>query len=99
MTTSPEKRRAYNLKKKYGMTVAEYDAMFVQQGGVCAICHRPPKKIRLACDHDHAIEKKEGKIVVRGLLCSMCNRKIVGVIERYKVHPQAIADYLSKAAV
>lgn len=55
------------------------------------MCDRPPKKIRLAVDHDH---KGSGRESVRGLLCGMCNRKIVGVIERFKVTPERIAAYL-----
>jgi hypothetical protein len=51
-----------------------------QQGGVCAICERPPDKAkrvkRLVVDHDHACcpgGKSCGKCV-RGLLCEWCNR-------------------------
>jgi hypothetical protein len=80
------------LIQKYGITAAEYDSLFAAQGGKCAICDRPPKRIRLAVDHDH---KGSGRESVRGLLCMMCNRKIVGVIERYKVKPARIAAYLS----
>src|SRR5438105_9932161 len=60
------------LKKKFGITQAEYDQMFEEQDGVCKICRKPESRIcrgilcRLAVDHDH----KTGK--VRGLLCSKC---------------------------
>ena len=67
--------------------------MLAAQNGGCAICHRPPKRIRLAVDHDH---KGSGKTSVRGLLCSMCNHKIVGMIERLKVDPQAVVEYLRR---
>lgn len=53
--------------KKYGLTVADYDALFSAQGGVCAICKRPPDKKRLAVDHCHTTG------TVRGLLCAPCN--------------------------
>lgn len=59
--------RKTNLKAKYGITLEQYDQMFNKQGGVCAICGRPPKIRRLAVDHDH----KTG--IVRGLLCFRCN--------------------------
>ncbi len=48
----------------------DYDAMARVQGGVCAICGRPPKTRRLAIDHDHATMR------VRGLLCHRCNRAL-----------------------
>jgi hypothetical protein len=67
--TYKNQRRAY-IKRTFGITEADYEAMFVFQGGVCAICKRPPKKNRLSVDHDH----KTG--LVRGLLSHVCNRAI-----------------------
>ena len=59
----------YKLKKKYGITVGEYEAILEGQGGVCGICGwSPVGKRRLAVDHNH----KTGEI--RGLLCISCNR-------------------------
>jgi hypothetical protein len=62
-----------DLKKLYNMTVEEYNDLFTQQGGVCAICGKPPTKYRLAVDHCH----KTGQI--RGLLCAKCNIGVVGL--------------------
>jgi hypothetical protein len=66
-----EKHRAYNLQKLYGITIEEYEAMVIAQGGVCALCRKPPYGRRngskLHIDHDH----KTGRI--RGLLCYHCN--------------------------
>jgi hypothetical protein len=67
--------------------------MFKAQDGCCAICRRPPKKIRLAVDHDH---KGSGRTSVRALLCMICNRKVIGVIERYRIPPAAIAEYFKR---
>lgn len=55
--------------KQYGInfTVEAYDAVLSVQGGVCALCRRPPAKKLLAVDHDH----RTGRI--RGLLCVQCN--------------------------
>jgi hypothetical protein len=94
-TSKQEKDRARRLAK-YGETIASYDARFRAQGGVCKICGRPPKKIRLAVDHCHKLER-QGIMKVRGLLCGFCNRKILGVIERYGVNPQKIVDYLAES--
>ena len=56
------------LKRLYGITVEEYDAMLERQGGVCAICAgEETRGQRLAVDHCHATGK------VRGLLCFSCN--------------------------
>lgn len=60
------------------------------------MCGRQPKKQRLNVDHCHATEKK-GFLKVRGLLCGMCNRKILGMIERFRVDPQRIVEYLEQA--
>jgi len=56
----------YGLRK-FGLTVTEFEAMLITQGGVCAICQRPPKQGRLRIDHDHKTNQ------VRGLLCATCN--------------------------
>jgi hypothetical protein len=61
--------------EKYGMTAAQYEAMFISQGGKCAVCGSDGSNhfskygvpSPLLIDHDH----KTGK--VRGLLCSNCN--------------------------
>jgi len=56
------------LEKRYGITRADYDALYAAQGGVCYICRRATGKTRrLSVDHDHATGK------VRGLLCRPCN--------------------------
>src|SRR5258707_11962406 len=59
------------LQTKYGITPGQYAAMLHEQKGVCAICGSAPKKIRLHVDHDHGTGR------VRGLLCGMCNYKLV----------------------
>lgn len=58
-------RNSY-MKRRYGITVEDYDKMLAEQNGVCAICEKKDKR-RLAVDHCH----KTG--TVRGLLCSSCN--------------------------
>lgn len=64
-------RRARNASR-YGITLEEYDALFVIQGGVCALCGEPSDSERrlLSVDHCHDTGK------VRGLLCSSCNMGI-----------------------
>lgn len=72
--TRPEVRTRI-LKKKYGITIEEYDNLLCGQGGCCAICRLEPEtacpnKPILNVDHNH----KTGQ--VRGLLCNNCNAAI-----------------------
>jgi hypothetical protein len=70
--TKAERDRASSLKRRYGITPEQYQKMLDRQGGICAICGRPPKTLRLSVDHDH----RTGR--VRGLLCYQCNKYFVG---------------------
>jgi hypothetical protein len=63
------KQRACHLRRRYGMTPEDYDVMFKEQGGLCAICGNPPGNTKLHVDHNH----KTGE--VRGLLCFHCNKR------------------------
>ena len=60
---------SYRLKDKYGITLEDYDRMFDEQGGSCAVCgtEDPGRKGRFHVDHNHSTGK------VRGLLCMGCN--------------------------
>lgn len=58
------------LKKRYNITPEEYDALFEEQNGKCLICGEYDTKRKLNVDHSH----KTG--VIRGLLCTTCNRGI-----------------------
>lgn len=58
------------LRRNFGITAEQYDAMLIKQKGVCAICSSKHKTMRLSVDHCH----KTGK--VRGLLCGRCNTGI-----------------------
>ncbi len=67
----PLYQRDYDLRRNYGITLAEYDALAASQGGVCAVCREQcPTGRRLSVDHDH----QSGQ--VRGLLCSRCNQAL-----------------------
>ena len=88
-------RRKYWLRSEYGLTEAEYGAMLLEQGGVCAICQRPERSAlhgggaRLAVDHYHATGS------VRGLLCGSCNRAL-GAFEDSAALLEKAIDYLRK---
>lgn len=55
-------------RRLYGITPEQFDATLAAQGGVCALCSKPPSARRkFAVDHCHTTGK------VRGLLCFACN--------------------------
>lgn len=56
--------RTYHLKRRYGITAEEADAMLAAQGGLCAVCRTAPAA---HVDHDHETGR------VRQLLCFTCN--------------------------
>lgn len=66
---NPQGERERHYKRKYGVDLKGYNAMFEAQNGSCAICLRPATKT-LDIDHNHATGE------VRGLLCTNCNRML-----------------------
>lgn len=64
-----------NLKHNFNMTPEQYDRMFEEQNGVCAICGGVNfSGRRLGVDHNHSTGK------IRGLLCARCNF-LLGALE------------------
>ena len=93
--------RSSYLKRKYGITLDEYDAMLARQGGGCGICGSTPSgRISLHVDHDHGTGR------IRGLLCFVCNSSLGELDDpdllraalRY-VEPPAERDLLIEARV
>lgn len=62
--------RAKKIERKYGISVEDFNRLFVFQKGLCAICSVPLLGARMAVDHHH------GTGMVRGLLCTPCNTGI-----------------------
>ncbi|MFZ4638618.1 MAG: endonuclease VII domain-containing protein [Pirellulales bacterium] len=68
-----EYNRKDHLKRRYNLSVEEYDDILISQGGTCALCNRESAKNphnqngKLYVDHDHVTGK------VRGLLCNAHN--------------------------
>lgn len=62
--------RRVSLRRRYGITEAQYDALLESQGGGCAICGSPVANKaghQLYVDHNHQTNR------VRGILCQQCN--------------------------
>lgn len=85
--------RVWTLKKHFGLSLAEYEAILEKQNHRCAICKEPVgvKKRKLSVDHDH----KSGK--VRGLLCGACNPGLGSFHDKVE-YLQAAIDYLRSHA-
>jgi hypothetical protein len=68
-TDNKHKIRDTSYKKKFGITLQEYETKLKYQNYCCAICETPQEEfnLRFAIDHDH----KTGE--VRDLLCGQCN--------------------------
>lgn len=95
---NPGKHHLYQRQsrlKKLGKTLADYDQMFEQQNGVCAICGQPETQIDkrkgkikdLSVDHNH----KTGQ--VRKLLCYKCNMLLGYANEDIKIL-SCVIEYL-----
>lgn len=67
---TPEQRRDWYLRSKYGITLADQNAMLAAQGGACLLCDASLDAYNLAVDHDHETDE------VRGLLCRICNSSL-----------------------
>jgi hypothetical protein len=87
--------RAAQFKRKYGLTLDEYEEMLASQSGGCAICRRTdPGTINrkfLYVDHVHSTGE------VRGILCARCNTGI-GMFLDDPTLLLAAVSYLDKAA-
>ncbi|MQB00212.1 MAG: hypothetical protein GEU78_07960 [Actinobacteria bacterium] len=75
-----EARRKRHYRRKYDISLADYDAQCDAQGGQCATCRsRDPMgstpEAAFAVDHCHASGLN------RGLLCMSCNRHL-GLLEK-----------------
>ena len=85
---NPIKRKNAMLKYEYGITLDDYNKMFNEQEGKCAICQRHQNELTrtLCVDHDHKTNK------VRALLCLTCNTDVSVVENRL----EEMTNYLNK---
>jgi hypothetical protein len=97
LAANPQKREAWArsawLRRRYGITIADYDALLATQDGVCAACGgKDQNGRRLAVDHCHETGR------VRGLLCDFCNRA-VGLLRNDPATAEGVARYLHGVGV
>ena len=69
--------KASELRRRYGLTKADFEELLRAQGGGCAVCGRRPDEEgqHLAVDHDGTCcgTKRGCSRCIRGLLCLGCN--------------------------
>ena len=84
--------RKHDLKRYYGMTLEDWEALFNSQGRCCAVCrssHSGRKTGQWCTDHDHVSEK------VRGILCNGCNAAL-GHTKDDPLRLRLLAEYVEK---
>lgn len=92
-----DRAQSNEMKKRYGISLAQYEQMLADQGGACAICggqetatHKTTQlKRRLAIDHCHVTKK------VRGILCTGCNTVLGNAKDNIDILLKA-AEYLER---
>lgn len=72
-------QRNYMLKRRYGVTEQQVDALLRKQGGICVICLRAPAT---HVDHNHETG------LFRGVLCFSCN----GALGQFDDDPRRLRD-------
>lgn len=102
-TYSYERYRDMHLFREYGIRLKDYEKIFQEQSGVCAVCGqietvrtgRTKRSMEnapsLHVDHDH----KTGR--VRGLLCSNCNQAL-GLLKESPERIRLLVKYIEKHA-
>ena len=110
--TASERAKDKRLQKQYKMTLEEQNKRKAEQGNRCAICGRPfpPLKNEKGQtftpyqDHEHKCCPTTGKNKVteycgrcnRGLLCFLCNKYLVGVLEKQNLPVDKLFEYVKK---
>jgi hypothetical protein len=96
-----EKHHDQMLRRRYGITLQDYNTMLAKQGGGCAICgaissgrktklHEVAQRFHV--DHNHATGQ------IRGLLCHQCN-VICGFAKDDVTRLRSAITYLSRCEV
>lgn len=87
---TPEKTKTYMLEVRHGITLDQFNQMFISQNGRCGICSRPFKDNKDTCvDHDHSTGR------IRELLCFNCNTTL-GKFEDSTTLVESVLTYLRK---
>lgn len=87
-----QRARTWKYRTQYGITLKDYDLLYEQQNGLCAICGTdtpggPGERFRV--DHNHETNE------VRGLLCNNCNRGLGYLKDSPTILSKALAYLLT----
>jgi len=89
---NPGRQHKNEIKRRYGLSITQYEQMLLEQNYRCKICqkqHKPEiNRGRLYVDHNHATGS------VRGLLCGKCNVVLGNLDDRVDLLQKAI-EYLN----
>lgn len=87
-----------DLKKRYGITLEDFNKMWNEQQGRCKICGVKLKRrdmegsgVIYNIDHNHSLG------VVRGILCVQCNKRLEAVESGwYEEYKEIVDKYLKE---
>jgi hypothetical protein len=83
--TSAERAKDKRLQTIYNRTLADQNLQRDRQKNACEICRRSFSQFTAYQDHDHACCPRRLKNFCgkcnRGLLCYLCNKRVVAMIE------------------
>jgi len=88
MQKRKDSARWARIRKEYGLSESQVNAMLEQQKSNCLICD---VSIKSGCHIDHC----HSTGVVRGILCSRCNQAI-GLLDEDQQRMQKAANYLKR---
>ena len=89
-----ERKKWSDIRIKYGLSQEDWEKIYNDQEGKCAICGREAENYNLilCVDHDHSTRE------IRGLLCDWCNRSLLGALEKGSIDTiniiEALKNYL-----
>lgn len=79
--------RASQLRRKYGLSLEDFDNLLARQNNSCAICSS--KEATWCVDHCHTTGE------VRGILCSSCNKGL-GMFKDDQTNLENAINYLNR---
>ncbi len=102
---SYSKKKSYHYKSKFGISLEEFDVLFLQQQSKCKACKSTEHNGRnWSVDHEHIegyadLPSNDKKKYIRGILCHPCNAGLglfKNSIEKLESAIQYLKDYQAR---